>query len=95
MILSRHIARRRIAAGVRPGWLAAWAPVAVDALALSGLMALIFWLARDSVATWPIWASVTVLVLAFFIPVQIVLITSAFWAARSRWVDHAPPDPMP
>ena len=90
MILSRHIARRRIAAGAKPGWIAAWGLVAVDALTLFGIMALMFWMARDMVSAWPTWAAIMVLVLLFFIPVQVVLITSAFWATRSRWVDETP-----
>ena len=92
MILSRHLARRRIAAGVRPGWVAAWGPVAVDALTLSATLALVFWLAGDHVAGLPTWAAVTTLVVVFFVPVQAVLIISAFWAARSRWAGDLPPN---
>ena len=88
MILSRQLARRRIAAGTRPGWFAAWIPVAADALALLGLMAIAFVASRGLFFGWPVWAAVTVLVLLFFIPMQIVLITSALWAARSRWTDR-------
>ena len=87
MVLSRMLARRRIAAGTRPGWIGAWGLVAVDTLTLFAVMALVFWLSQGLFATWPVWASVTALVLVFFIPLQIVLVTSAMWAARSRWSD--------
>ena len=93
MILSRQVARRRIAAEVRPGWIGAWGLVLADTLMLLGLMALVFWAARGVVATWPTWAAITLLVLVFFIPTQIVLITSALWAAKSRWTDDSPPPP--
>ena len=90
MIFSRHIARRRIAAGVRPGWLAAWGPVAADAVALVVVLALVLRLAVPGVFAWPTWAAVATLCLVVFLPVQIVLTTSAFWASRSRWTDgHA------
>lgn len=89
MILSRTIARRRIAAGVRPGWVGAWGLVAIDTLTLLTLMAAVFWLSRGVFATWPTWAAVTALVLVFFIPLQGVLIISALWAARSRWNDES------
>ena len=87
MIFSRHVARRRVAAGVRPGWLAAWGPVALDTLALVAVLALLVRLAGAMVLTWPVWAAVVTLVCVVFLPVQIVLITSAFWASQSRWAD--------
>ena len=89
MILSRHIARRRIAAGVRPGWFAAWGPVAVDALSLVAVLVLLLRLAGPAVFDWPVWGAVAALVLLVFVPVQLVLGLSAFWATRSRWVDQA------
>ena len=93
MILSRAMARRRIASGIRPGWIGAWGLVAVDTLTLFGAMALTFWLTAGLFVTWPTWAAIVALILLFFIPLQIILITSALWAARSRWSDEndAPP----
>lgn len=85
MILSRHVARRRIAAGVRPGWVAAWGLVVIDALVLFGTLGTVLWVVRASAVAWPTWIAITGLVLIVFIPVQVVLIMSAFWATRSRW----------
>ena len=87
MILSRAFARRRMASGVRPGWIGAWGLVAADTLSVFGTMGLALWLMRGLFATWPVWASITALTLLFFIPLQIILITSALWAAKSRWTD--------
>ena len=90
MILSRALGRGRVARGERPGWLAAWAPVAVDAvavLAVTGALAAVLtgWLLAQAA---PMWLVVAALVLVVFLPVQAVLIVSAMWAARSRWADR-------
>ena len=87
MIVSRTLARRRIAVGVRPGWAAAWGPVMLDTAILMGLMAVAFRAMGGLFTTWPVWAAIMTLFLTFFIPLQIVLITSALWAARSRWTE--------
>ncbi|SEN16578.1 hypothetical protein SAMN04488003_11055 [Loktanella fryxellensis] len=86
MILSRTLARRRIADGVHPGWFAAWGPVLADAVLLAGVMALVLvavtgpLLSRDP----PFAVLALVYGAVFFVPVQVVLITSALWAAKSR-----------
>ncbi len=90
MIVSRTIARRRIAAGERPGWLAAWGLVMVDAIILFPVIGLIgFAVLRFffgiNPTYWAIYASPIVTV---FIPMQVVLITSAIWAAKSRWKER-------
>ena len=97
MILSRTLARRRIAAGVRPGWVAAWGPVAVDAACLALVFVLIWQPFRTLAETFnfPLWAVIAALLALGFIPIQGVLILSSLWAAKSRWSeteDKTPPD---
>ena len=89
MILSRTLARRRIAAGIRPGWIAAWGLVALDALLLALALALLWSPFRALAETlhFPVWASIAALFALGFIPIQGVLILSSLWAARSRWQD--------
>jgi hypothetical protein len=87
MLLSRTIARRRIAAGDTPGWFAAWGLVAADAMifcTIAGLSApyIVGGLAESRGA----WVYVALFAI-YFIPMQGVLIISALWAAKSRWVD--------
>jgi len=89
MILSRTFARRRIAAGDTPSWFAAWGLVAVDAIlffTIAGLSApfIVGGLAESQGA----WVYVALFAI-YFIPMQGVLIISALWAAKSRWVDDA------
>jgi Na+/proline symporter len=92
MFLSRTIAKQRMAANVRPSFVGAWGLVLADALALL----LVFWLLYrpfQSVMTAlevPTFMIILALVLLVFIPIQAVLITSALWAAKSRWVDIDP-----
>ncbi|MCA1774557.1 MAG: hypothetical protein LC676_02815 [Loktanella sp.] len=90
MIISRMIARRRIAAGVRPGWFAAWGPVMADAALLALCLVLIWPIFRSVSAdlNFPVWASVLSLFLVGFIPIQGVLIMSSLWATKSRWSDE-------
>ena len=89
MILSRTLAKGRISRGERPGWLAAWAPVAFDAISL----ALVLWsLFRPfqnltETANFPVWGTMAVLFAVAFIPIQAVLIFSSLWAAKSRFTD--------
>ncbi|MDR9428289.1 MAG: hypothetical protein RI538_07665 [Salibaculum sp.] len=94
MLISRILAKRRIAAGVRPGWLAAWGPVALDAACLVAVFALAFGPFRGLVAAleMPRGAVIAALVALGFIPVQGVLIISSLWAARSRWQDKETED---
>ena len=87
VILSRTLAKRRIAAGKRPGWFAAWAPVAVDTTSLIMLYALLWTPFRTLTLqfNFPVWASVAALFALFFIPLQGILIVSSIWATKSRW----------
>ena len=90
MILSRTLAKGRIARGERPTWRAAWLPVAFDALCL----ALVFILGfrpfqhlTDSM-NFPTWATIAALFGLGFIPIQVVLISSSLWASKSRFKDE-------
>lgn len=92
MILSRTIAKQRIAAGVQPSFIGAWGLVLADAFALVTLIILLnapFRSVADALAL-PTFMIVMALVLLVFIPIQAVLITSALWAAKSRWIDQDP-----
>lgn len=87
MILSRLIARRRVAAGTCPSWFEAWSLVMLDAVlffCIAGLSApLIVGGLAASKGAW-VYAALFAI---YFIPMQIVLITSAMWATKSRWSD--------
>ena len=87
MILSRTIARRRVAAGTRPSWFEAWGLVMFDAVLFFGIAGLsapmIVGGLAQSQGAW-IYAALFAI---YFIPMQIVLIISAMWAAKSRWSD--------
>lgn len=89
MIVSRTLAKRTIAAGVRPSWLAAWAPVLIDFTLFCGYVALIFQPVMSAIYSGQPTAGVTVLLLlvVVFVPMQVVLIISALWAAKSRFKD--------
>lgn len=89
MILSRALAKSRIARGVRPGWAAAWGPVAFDAGCLVAVFVMLYRPFQALVQTYdaPTWAIVVALLALGFIPVQAVLIFSSLWAAKSRWRD--------
>lgn len=85
MLVSRTLARKNIAAGVRPTWLGAWGPVIADAVLFFGIAGfsapfIVGGLADEKGA----WVYVALFAI-YFIPMQLVLITSAMWAARSRW----------
>ena len=90
MILSRTLARRRIAAGRRPGWWAAWGPVGFDFAALLAVLAALWGPFRDLTVAlnFPVWASIVALFLVGFIPMQGVMILSSLWAAKSRWQER-------
>ena len=94
MILSRTLAKRRIAAGVRPSWLAAWSPVLFDFAVFCGYVALIFDpLIRIIYMSQPSnGATFVLLFVVIFVPMQVVLILGSIWAVRSRYVD---PDALP
>ncbi len=89
MIISRTIARRRIAAKQRPSWFGAWGLVGLDALALIVIFALLWSPFQTLTATFnfPTWATAAALFAVGFIPMQAVLILSSLWAAKSRWDD--------
>ena len=87
MILSRILARKRIKAGVRPSFKAAWLPVAFDVVVIALILA---WLFLPAVSLTIImeltlfWRILTLIVL-IYAPLQIVIIVSTIWAVRSRW----------
>ena len=94
MILSRTVAKARIARGDRPGWLAAWGLVLVDfllvaAYCVGAIFLLYYWAWAYSFGMLEIVALGFLLV---FVPLQAVLIISALWATKSRWQD-TPEDP--
>lgn len=94
MILSRSLAKARIARGHRPGWGAAWAPVAFDAACLVATFVLLYRPFQSLIAAYnaPTWAVIVALLALGFIPVQAVLIFSSLWAAKSRWTDKDTPE---
>ncbi|SEW45592.1 hypothetical protein SAMN04488515_3356 [Cognatiyoonia koreensis] len=89
MLLSRSIAKRRIAAGVRPSFVGAWGLVLADLLSVV-LAVLIAW---GPFAAWfranepAVGLTIALIVVLFFIPSQVFLILSALWAAKSRWIE--------
>jgi len=88
MILSRTIARRRVAAGIRPSWFEAWSLVIFDAVLFFGIAGLSApYIMGGLAASKGVWLYVALFVI-YFVPMQIVLITSAMWAAKSRWSDE-------
>jgi hypothetical protein len=87
MILSRSLARSRIARNARPGFMAAWLPVLFDALVLVGLGLAIWPWVQSVVAGLAMPLTIAVLFAVYFVPVQIVLIISSLWATWSRWQD--------
>lgn len=89
MILSRTLAKHRIAAGVRPSWGGAWGPVMLDAACLVFLFMILYrpFQALAETLNFPVWATVTALLALGFIPIQAVLIFSSLWATKSRWID--------
>lgn len=92
MLLSRTLAKARIARAERPGWIAAWAPVAFDAALLFGVFAVLyrpFWQFIETQSP-PLWLMIAILFLGGFVPTQIILITSSLWAAKSRFKEEVP-----
>ena len=84
MIISRALAKSRIAQRHVPGRLAAWGPVFVDAVILFGILFAIFPWLIGVLADLNIAVKILVLFLVYFVPIELVLITSAFWAAKSQ-----------
>ena len=87
MIISRIVARRRIAAGIRPSFKAAWLPVAADIVIIAVLLALLFLPAvtLTTVMNLTLFWRILALMLLIYAPLQIVIIVSTIWAVRSRW----------
>ena len=94
MILSRILARKRIAAGVRPSFKAAWLPVAVDVVLISLVLAALFQPAvlATLIMELTLFWRILVLMLVIYAPLQIVIIVSTIWAVRSRWEEKNLPD---
>ncbi len=90
MILSRTLARARIANGQRPSWIAAWGPVLADGLAIVGVLAVLWGPIMGWIATWQPSLGVTIAILfvLIYLPLQTVLILSSIWAVKSRWSDE-------
>ena len=89
MIISRTLARKRIAAGVRPSFKAAWLPVAADVLIIALLLAALWNPALTFIYLMQLslfWL-VLFLMAVIYAPLQIVIIVSTIWAVRSRWED--------
>ena len=89
MFLSRTLGKRRIAAGERPGWFAAWGLVLADAIILFAVLWAVFGALMGAIYSanpGPI-ATGLILFAGIFVPMQVVLIISAIWAAKSRWQD--------
>lgn len=87
MIISRLLAQRRIAAGVRPSRRAAWLPVAADTALIALVMAALFLPAVSLTIVLNLtlfWRILALLVLIYG-PLQYVIVTSTIWAVRSRW----------
>lgn len=91
MILSRTLAKARIARGERPGWLAAWGPVGFDAACLVLVFVLAYgpFQSLTQAFNFPTWATIAALLAVGLVPMQAVLIFSSLWAAKSRWEDKA------
>lgn len=92
MIISRFMAKRRIAAAEHPSFVGAWGLVLAD-LILVGLAVVLAWMpfhAWFRVNEPPVALTIGLIFVLFFVPSQVFLILSALWAAKSRWVDIDP-----
>ena len=87
MILSRIVARQRIAAGVRPSFKAAWLPVAFDVLVIALILSMLFLPAvtLTIIMELTLFWRILMLMVLIYAPLQIVIIVSTIWAVRSRW----------
>ena len=94
MVLSRTLAKSRIARGERPSWAAAWGPVAFDAACLVFAFVILYRPFQSLTETFnfPVWATAVALLALGFIPIQAVLIFSSLWASKSRWLDKDAPE---
>jgi hypothetical protein len=86
VLLSRTIAKRRIANAIRPSWFGAWLPVLVDGIILLTLLLAVFPFVKTQIDALGGGALAIVLITfgLYFIPIQVVLIISALWATKSR-----------
>ena len=89
MIISRILAKRRIAAGDRPSWRAAWLPVAADIILTAVALWMVWQLALLAVFLMELSLLMTILFLlvVIYLPLQVVIVISTIWAVRSRWED--------
>lgn len=87
MIISRIVARKRIAAGVRPSFKAAWLPVAADVVIIALVLAMLFLPAvtLTLIMQLTLFWRILLLMVLIYAPFQIVIIVSTIWAVRSRW----------
>ena len=87
MIISWILARKRIAAGSRPSFKAAWLPVAADVVMISLVLALLFLpaVSLTLVMQLALFWRILLLMIIIYAPLQIVIIVSTIWAVRSRW----------
>ena len=87
MLISRTIARKRIAAGICPSFKAAWLPVMADVAIISLLLALLFLPAvtLTIIMQLTLFWRILLLMVLIYAPFQIVIIVSTIWAVRSRW----------
>ncbi len=92
MIISRTLARKRIAAGIRPSFKAAWWPVLVDSAIIAAILSALFLPAVTLTMIMEltlIWR-ILLLMVIIYVPFQIVIIISTIWAVRSRWEEKGP-----
>ncbi|WP_296426786.1 hypothetical protein [Yoonia sp.] len=87
MIISRTLARKRIAAGEHPSLREAWGPVVIDIIIIAVVLAAIWQPALMFVYVMqlPLFVTILFLMVLIYAPLQIVIIVSTIWAVRSRW----------
>lgn len=87
MILSRILARKRIAAGQRPSFKAAWLPVVFDVICIGLVLSLMFLptVTLSLIMGLTLFWRILLLMVVIYAPLQIVIIVSTIWAVRSRW----------
>ena len=81
------MARKRIAAGVRPSFKAAWAPVAFDTVAI-GIVLFFLWGPITTfiyVMEFSLPLTIVALMVVIYAPLQVVVIIATIWAIKSRW----------
>jgi hypothetical protein len=88
MLISRSLARRRIAREEDTSFLAAWLPVLADIALTCAALALVFQWLLGAVAGLSLGLKLLVLLVAIYLPFQIVVIVAIFWAVRSRWTEE-------